>query len=344
MKKFFSLLPAIALAILLYSCGEKGPQPAEVNGMKKYESQKFGLSFEYPENWEYTEGKDFVSIYSMKAGMKRWPTYQPKGAPVAKISVQKAVLDSTRNLDTIIVKMKEFLPEEYYTPMKDITIDGVQGKTTTYEFELEDGPFKGAYYFAAKDSGMATVINFEAFAGTWDKYQATFDKIVKDITLASTPLPDSVEIITVQEEIDPPTMDLTERNGDGFAIGIPGNMTKRQAPGGKGSAESAFYFDTDARMDCFVRVDKFDAAKTTDLKKIVDENKASFKNAAASKTTLAGKEAYVLTWSPAANLSQKVWFVLHNKKFYRVSINWFVPEAKDYLAPLEASAKSIKFK
>lgn len=343
MKKFFSLLPAIAMAILLYSCGEKGPQPAEITGMKKYESQKFGLTFEYPENWEYAEGKDFISVYSMKDGMKRWPTYKPKGAPVAKISVQKAVLDSTRNLDTVIVKMKEFLPEEYYSPMKDITIDGIQGKFTTYEFELEDGPFKGAYYFAAKDTGMATVVNFEAFAGTWEKYQPTFDKIIKGMTLASSPSTE-VRIDTIVEELDPPTMDLTERNGDGFAIGIPGNMTKRQAPGGKGSAESSFYFDTDARADCSVRIDKFDAAKTTDLKKIVDENKGSFKGASASKTTLAGKEAYVLTYSPAPKLSSKVWFVLHNKKLYRTIITWNVAEAKDYLAPLEKSAKSIKFK
>ncbi len=342
MKKFFSLLPAIALAILLYSCGEAGPKPAEVNGMKKYESEKFGLSFEYPENWEYTEAGDFVAIYSMKEGMKRWPSYAPKGAPVAKILVSRAVLDSTRGLDSIITKMKDFLAEEYYTPMQELTIDGTPAKSTTYEFDLEDGLFKGAYYFAAKDSGMATIVNFETFAGTWDKYKPTFDKIVAGLKLATTPSA-IVKIDTVIQELDPPTMELTERNGNGFSIGIPGNMTKRDAPGGKGSAESSFYFDTDKRMDCFVRVDKFDAAKTTDLKKIVDENKASFKNAAATKTTLAGKEAYVLTWSPAANLSQKVWFILHNKKLYRVHINWFVPEAKDYLAPLEASVKSLKF-
>ncbi len=342
MKKFFSMLPAIALAILLYSCGESGPKPAEVTGMKQYESEKFGLSFEYPENWVASEAGDFFAVYSMKEGMKRWPSYATKGAPVAKILVSRAVLDSTRNLDSIIVKMKEFLAEEAYTPMQDLTIDGTPAKTTTYEFDLEDGPFKGAYYFAAKDSGMATIINFEAFAGTWEQYKPTFDKIISGMKLAHSPSLE-VRVDTVVEELEPPTMDLAERNGTGFSIGIPGNMTKRNAPGGKGSAESSFYFDTDARMDCSVRIDQFDASKTTDLKKIVDENSKSFKNAKATKTTLAGKEAYVLTWSPGANLSQTVWFVLHNKKLFRVSINWFVPEAKDYLAPLEKSAQSIKF-
>ncbi len=343
MKKFFSLLPAIALAFLLYSCGESGPKPAEVTGMKTYENTKYKQSFEYPENWEFTEGKDFVAVYSLKEGMKRWPQYESQGAPVARIFVMRAALDTNRTYEEVVTKMKEFLGEEQYSPAKEVTIDGTSATTTTYEFPLKDGMFKGAYYFAKKDSGMATIVNFEAFGETWDKYKPTFDKIINTMKLASSQSLE-VRIDTVVEQLEPPTMDLTTRNGEGFSIGMPGNMTKRQAPGGNGSAESSFYFDTDARADCSVRIDKFDAAKTTDLKKIVEENRGSFKNAAATKTTLAGKEAYTLTYSPAANLSSKVWFVLNNKKLYRTIITWNVAEANDYLPALEKSAKSISFK
>ncbi len=319
-------------------------KPAEVTGFKTYLHKETGLSFEYPENWEFTEGKDFVAVYSLKQGMKRWPRYESDGAPVAKITVARVKLHFNRTFEEVIVKMKEFLVEEQYTPMQELTIDGTLTKTTTYEFELKDGLFKGAYYFAAKDSGMATVVNFEAFGSTWDKYKPVFDKIIQGMTFASSPTDEIKNQETLVDEINPPTMYLTKTKFDGFSIGMPGNMSIRQAPGGRGQAESSFYFDTDARVDCSVRIDKFDAAKTSDLKKIVEDSRASFKNASATKTTLAGKEAYTLTYSPAANLSSKVWFVMYNSKLFRIIVTWNNVEANDYLPALEKSAKSISFK
>ncbi len=319
-------------------------KPAEVTGFKKYLHKETGLSFEYPENWEFTEGKDFVAVYSLKQGIKRWPRYDSDGAPVAKITVSRVKLHYNRTFEEVIDLMKNFLEEKYFTPMQELTIDGTLTKTTSYEFELKDGLFKGAYYFAAKDSGMATVVNFEAFGSTWDKYKPVFDKIVKGMTFASSPTDEIKNQETLVDDIAPPTMHLTKTKFDGFSIGMPGNMSIRQAPGGNGSAESSFYFDTDARADCSVRIDKFDAAKTTDLKKIVENSRASFKNAAATKTTLAGKEAYTLTYSPATNLSAKVWFVMHNSKLFRIIVTWNKLEANNYLPALEKSAKSIRFK
>ena len=48
-----------------------------------------------------------------------------------------------------------------YSFPEKVMIDGVEGKKISYAFELEDGNFHGEMYFAAKDTGIATVLTFE---------------------------------------------------------------------------------------------------------------------------------------------------------------------------------------
>ena len=65
--------------------------------------------------------------------------------------------------------------------------------------------------------------------------------------------------------------------------------------------------------------------------------------AAGKKTKFGGTEAYVMNYKASGKVKGRVWFALKNDKLYRVMLNWFVGEEKDFLPPFEKSVKSFKF-
>lgn len=342
MKKLVLILMLIAIAsMMITSCGKSGPDPVAIESLETHTDDVTGFSIKYPKNWvaNSVAGLRFVA-FSNDAGKKRFNKYDTEGFPGAKIDVIVADMKEGMTIDSLVKISKMFGPEVYETA--DVTIDGVQGKKLLYSFPLVGGMFNGVTFIATKDNLKATVITIESFDDSYETYKSSFDEVIASIKLAIAPEPKAIDTVFQTEEAPMPSLTLESRSGDGFVISVPDNF-KSENIGKSATALRSWSFLGARRGDSFIKIETFDASKQKDLKKIVEENRASFQNAAPKQTSLGGQTAYLLDYKPSGTIKGKVWFALKGDKMYRVTINWFVGEEKDFLPIFEKSVASFKF-
>ena len=342
MKKLILMLLLVSFAgIFVVSCGKSGPDPVAIESLDTYTDAVTGFSIKYPKNWNKSSvpGTRFV-VFSSDQGRKRFNKYDTEGFPVAKIDVVATNLSDSMSIDDVIKLSKIFGEDVYETA--ETTIDGVPGKKLIYSFPLAGGMFNGMMFFGTKDNQKATVLTIETFDNSYETYKPSFDEIIASLKLAVAPVPKTADTVFTTEEALPPSTTLAPRGGDGFEIGVPDNF-KSENIGKASNALRAWSFLGDRRGDSFIKIETFDAAKQKDLKKIVEENRASFQNAAPKQTTLGGTTAYLLDYKPSGTVKGKVWFAMKGDKMYRITINWFTGEEKDFLPVFEKSVASFKF-
>ncbi|HPP38705.1 MAG TPA: PsbP-related protein [Candidatus Kapabacteria bacterium] len=335
--KYFLL---VCLSIFILSrCGNKHGKPVEIEDLKEYKDEAVGFSLKYPSNWVVTKltGVRFAAFSSNNAKL-RFARYDTEGFPGAKIDLNVVKIDSVVTLDSIIKVNKTFQPDLY--KFDEVMIDGVKASRFRYSFELEDGEFVGELYVATKDGKLATVLFFEAFANTWDMYKDKFNEIVSSLKLAVEPAAPTAVTINVEEP--PASANLVPKSGPGYVIMVPDNfnLTKGIA---RNVISSQNYIGK-RRADCNIQVDVIDASQSKNLKKIVEENRPTYKNSGEPRSiNLGGVEAYVFPYQPTGQVKGRVYFALKGDRLYRITMNWFVGEEKDYLPVFEKSVNSIKF-
>lgn len=342
MKKLVLLFMLTTLiGTFIISCGKSGPEPIAIEGLETHTDEVTGFSIKYPKNWVKTSaaGIRFV-VFSNEQGKKRFNKYDTEGFPGAKIDIVAADMKEDATLDSV-VKLSKIFGDEVYE-IADATIDGQPAKKLIYSFPLGGGMFNGMMFVATKDNKKATIVTIESFDDSYETYKASFDEIIASVKLASAPAPKVADTMVVTEEAAPPSANLASRGGDGFEISIPDNF-KAENIGKAANAVRAWSFLGDRRGDSFIKIETFDASKQKDLKKIVDENRASFQNAAAKQTSLGGQPAYLLDYKPSGSVKGKVWFAIKGDKMYRVTLNWFVGEEKDFLPIFEKCVSTFKF-
>jgi hypothetical protein len=323
------------------SCGKSGPEPVAIESLETYTDPITEFSVKYPKNWvnNTVQGKRFV-VFSNNEGKKRFNKYDTEGFPGAKIDVVATDFKPGQTIDSLI-KISKLFGEDIYE-QADVTIDGVPGKKLVYSFPLGGGMFNGMMFFAAKDSLKATILTIECFDDSYEGYKNSFDEIIASFKLAKSPAPKSADTTFITEEAPFPSATLAPRGGDGFEIGVPDNF-KAENIGKASNALRAWSFLGDRRGDSFIKIETFDASKQKDLKKIVEENRASFGNASLKQTTLGGKQAFLLDYKAGGTVKGKVWFAINGDKMYRVTLNWFTGEEKEFLPIFEKSVASFKF-
>lgn len=338
MKRLLTFLSVAFTFILFVTNCSKGPEAPAIEGYKVYTNKATGLSLEHPSNWKVTENQMRFVAFNDNSGKSRFARYDTEGFPAAKIDITLSELDSTKNIDTIMQKTMRFTPDSY--EISDITISGLKAKKMIYTFELATGVFYGETYIVQVDDKNANIIQFEAFDGTYDKYKEAYDKVLKSYKPGKIPTK-TTDTVTQIEEQPLPSQNLVEKNGMGYSIRIPDNFAAERGPS-KGVLESKNYIGT-RRADCNIIVDVIDASKNKKLDKIVEDNRPSYKNATPSKTTIDGKDAYSMNYSFGRDVLSRVYFVINGDKLYRITVNWFKGEEKDYLPIFEQSIKSFKF-
>ncbi len=339
MKILMKLMVVLGLSIIFIAC-DSGAKPVEIEGLSDYKDQVLGFSTKYPKNWSVSSlpGDRFV-VFSHQEARKRFSKYDPDGFPGAKYEVISFKLDSNRNFQKVLEGVKVFDPTAYKE--SSTTIDNTPAMKFTYAFDLTDGMMNGEMYIAQKDSNYATVVRFEAFGDTWEKYKKSFDEMLASVVLASTPAEKVRDTTTILEEAPPPSTNLTEKSGDGFTIMIPDNFQSENVGKSQGALRVYNYMGM-RRGDSYIRIETFDASKSKDLKKIVEDNKTKF-NATPRETTISGKKSYVMDYKASKDVKGKIWFAIHNDHLYRITINWYAPEEKDFLPPFEKSISTFKF-
>lgn len=332
MKKYtISLLTFLAL--ILISCGEKGPQAPDAGELKPYTDEATKFSIEFPSNWEdvKVEGKQFQA-FSMPNGKIRFTNFSTEGLPVARISMTVMVMDTNQSLQTAIDTSMIF-SKEYYSAPVEVSVDGTKGKKLTYSFPLSDGQFDGELIVASKDGKLAHIIKFETFAGTMEKYKPTFDKILKSIKLGVKP--EASVVVGAAEELPPPSKTMKSVSGNGYSIQIPDNFTATPKSGGT-------MYAGERRGDSYVTVT---TSKTTskNLKGTAERNAKAVGSSKIIKMKIGGKEAYMISYDANAKIHRDIYYVINNGTLYQIVVDYFKEAADMYKDVLTKSAKSVTF-
>jgi len=336
MKKISILILSIfTVAFFITSCGDQ-QKVVEIEELATYTDPATGFSIKYPKNWisSNTVGTRFLS-YTTKDILPRFKSYATDGPAGAKIDYLVVNLTGEMTLDSVMAK--KMFQENVYSAPEKVQIDGVTGFKQTYTFPLSDGKFEGEIYYAQKDSGIVGVIAFEAFADLFDHYRPKFKEIIASVVL---PEIKEAKADTIKKiiEAEPPSKNLVTYTGKGFSIKIPDNFdVKKPRP-------NSYKFEGERRGDCYILIDITDASKQSNLDKIIKDNKSKFGGKDPKPTKLGGIKAYVFEYSPGGKIKRKAYFVIKDKKLYRIIVDWNKVEDKDLFYPVfMKSVASFKF-
>lgn len=340
MNKVLSI-SLFCLLLALTSCEEK-QKPVEMGELKEYNDETLKMGMKYPSNWETLseEGKSFFAN-SMKNGSERLVTFASNGMPIAGFQMLAIKVDSTKTIEKIEQSLREFKASAYDAD-ENINIDGITAKKMTYSFPLNDGECKGFTILAQKDSTMATIIKFKTFAGSYLEYEPKIKEIISSIKLAQTPPERSDTLYVPSEEFPFPSETLVSKSGKGYSISIPDNFKAVNSTAS--GAEYSQKYEGERRLDSYVQVDVIDASKQSNLKKIVEQTTKSIPNKKESNLKLSGVDAVLVEYSAATNIQRRLYYVVKDKKLYRITVDWFKGEQEQYLPVFEKVVNSLKIK
>jgi len=328
---------SLLIGVIISGCG--GNKAVEIKSLTTYTDAAMGFVIKSPSNWQSQnrEGERFLS-YTSAEGLKRFHNYDVDGETAAKIEVNIIQLGENQTIDSVM--FRKIFQKEIYSKPENVTIDGVKAFRQTYTFDLNDGQFQGEIYYAQKDPKIVTVISFEAFGGTFDKYKEKFSEIIKDVKLAYI-AEKKADTVKVVKEADPPSANLVNYKGEGFTILIPDNF-RVLTP--KTNSLKNYMLQGDRRGDCNISIDITDATKQNKIDKIAQDNKTKFGGAEPKATNLSGQKAYIFEFSASAEIQRRAYFVVNGNKLYRIIMDWNKVKDADMFKPIfEKCIASFKF-
>ncbi len=339
MKNTIISVFSLALALVIFSSCNNSPKAIEIQGLDRVVESNYKYEISIPSNWLNTKNAKRVASFSNKEASDRFRKYEGEGFPGAKVDLEVIALDSS-GIDGLIAKRKVFAAEVYSAPTK-ANIDGAEATKLTYTFDLSDGSFDGEMYLTTKDNKTATLITFETFGATKEKYKEKFAEILKSVKLATTPIKKEGDVLVNNVEAAPASKNLKATSGTGFAISIPDNF-KTESGGAKALFSKRYIGER--RGDSYVQVDVIDSKKSNNLKNIADGTKTAVKGGELKETKLGGQSGFFFTYAPAKDVNGRIYFALKNDNLYRITINWFHGEEADYLPVFENVIKSFNIK
>jgi hypothetical protein len=334
-----SLLMALVTLAVITACSS-GPQPVEITQLATYTDDALKFEVQYPENWvtAKTLGQRFT-VFSSNDAKPRFSDFATTGFPGAMIDVFASTLDSTKTLDSVVSASKRFDASVY--KQSNVTVDGVQGIRLDYSFPLEDGDFKGVFIAATNDDVTYTTLKIEAFADAWTTYADNFDKIIASLKLAQTQNK-TADTLNVVEELPFPSDTLAPQKGNGFTIQVPKNFYLGKA--NAANTIASYNYIGDRRGDCNIQIDVLDGSKTKELSSAATELASKYPGSPKpSATKVAGTNGYQINYNATKDVKSRVYFAKHGDKIFRITMNWYVPEAANYLPIFEKSFNTLHF-
>lgn len=334
------MLAALMTSLLVLGCSKKANDVA-IDDLANYQDPIVKFSLQYPKNWVVAKsaGSRFVAFSSKEAMEKFRDLGNPnmEESPSFKIDVVAIKLENGMTFDSVVAG-KQFQPQVYSAP-QNVTIDGVPAIKQTYQFDLGTTTFHGEVYYATKDSQVVTAIYFEEIGGNFEALRPKINEILKSFKLAYAAKKQDNSAAQTQQEAPAPSSNFLTHKADGFAIGYPDNFTYK--PGKASGALKSYNYTGERRADCNVQIDVVDT-KGKDLNKIVNDAKGAYKSGEPKATSISGKSAYMLSYSLGGQIASRVYWVVNGNKLYRITMNWFKGEQKDYLPVFEKMVSSFK--
>ncbi len=332
---------AASAVLAIAGCSKKVEVPP-IAGLETYDDKTANFSLQYPKNWKATpEAGKSVTYYSNEQIMERFNgnnAYGEMELAGAKIGVTVTKLEGPINLDSVINSGKIFEDPTIYQPLQDIQFDGVKGRRLSYSVKYEDGEFKGEKYYAMKDSTALTILEFEAFGGSFDALHPKFEEIFKSTKLAYFKPVSRDTAGGKPAETFKASETLASYDGSGFSINYPNNFSAKNVGGG------TQFQGIGGPSDCIINISVADASKQGNLTSIIAQNKKLYKAESSSTTKLDGNDAAYIEDTPVKDVRRRTYFSVKGGKLYKVTLQWFKPEQEFFLPVFEKSLASFKFK
>jgi hypothetical protein len=338
--RFGTMLTAFSAVLMIISCGKK-VEPPPIGELDTYEDKSMNFSIKFPKGWKSAiEVGKRAEYYSTEQIMMRFRTYDESEATGAKVVIIANKPEGSVNMDSVINATKIFEDPSVYSPVEDVTIDGVQGKRLKYAYKYGDGEFKGERYFAMKDSTAVTMIEFESFGGTFDALHPKFEEMLKSVKLAYAK-PAVVKDTTGGKpaETFKPSDALSTFEGKNFSMSYPTNFSGKPAGGG---LEAIQFQGIGGPSDCIVNVTVTDATKQSNLDRIIEQNKKLYKAESSTPAQVGGIAGAYIEDTPVKDVRRRTYFAVKGNKLYKVTLQWFKPEQEFFLPTFEKCFASLK--
>ena len=328
----------LALLVVIGCERHAAPVPIEELELIKDDVRKFEVKV--PQNWTHQILKGELILASANPKTtKRFLDFS-KGEGGAKVELRAVqITDSTRVMDSLIKNSKVTFEDglDRYE-IENATLGGKPAKKLWVAFDQEDGQFRSEAYFAENDS-VVTILTLAAFGATFDDYKDEFAQIISSVKLARRPDAPKGPDTLAPTGPQPPSDTLRRFSSPQFVIQIPQNFDGKRLSGA--GIESVNFVGS--RRDCNIQVDVFDASKQKALDKILLQNKPNYGGKDPFSTNIGGQKGAYFEYAPTSKINSRAYFVLNNKKLYRITMNWYKPDEKLYLPVFEKCIKSFGF-
>ncbi len=335
-KNLSRLAGALALVLFALQACQQKPKVAPITGWQKYQDPYFKVQFTYPQGWYASAEGGKVSLYPSQDAVQKF-FEQVEGV---EFVVSYAKLDSAQpqTLEALLQSMQKGLTESNYevNPAETRTIDGTAASVLNYRGRLTEKTYISVLEAVALKDSVKYSIKYSALNEMFTPYRVVFDTLV-----ATSRLPRAVAAVS---SADPslPSPDFTEFENKFLRISYPANF-EPGTPAPKG--EMQFSLELKGyRQDCTIRIDIL-PAKGLAVEKVVEQNAGKFRGASAPRaTTLSGEKGMYLNYTPAKDVSSRVYFMVKNDKVYRIIMNFYTPMRDDFLPAFEKTVASLQVK
>jgi hypothetical protein len=345
-------IPVLAIAVIMSGCGGKEESaPVTVSSYTEYSDPVLKFAVRYPEGWKQTasQGKQVAFVSSSRV-YDAFATFEPQGELGAKIEVGGGPGDDAAVDNSIQELRSTFTDASVLKGPEATTLNGMPAKKVSYSFDVGEVKFTVERFYVAKDSMMTyletgVMGNFANYATVFDSVRASFRPAQPLQPAAGSTMPVDTTGGAVQPKdsdlVEAPAADMKSYSGSHFSISYPSNFEQGSA-GAKGAMASVMF--SGARNDSYFQVDVIAPPEGLDLDKIAEQNKKAYGGRAGTPTSVGGQKGYVFSYNPGKNVTSRAYFTMANNKLYRITMNWFTPQANLYQDAFQKALGSFRAK
>ncbi len=319
-------------AILITGCaGEKKMEPVAVGEMVQYKDPGIGFAISHPAGWVQNTQVGQALFYNAQGVEQKFRVPTDAGPTGVEVSVRVTKtadpIGTAANLKSEWSQTGVQLGQEQQMRVNEATGTKVPFTANYGERSI----IHSHHVFLMGDSALYD-LGFSGFGAHYEANATVFDAILTSFQMPKPKEKGRDETL--------PSASYVDFDAKAFTFTHPENFNSTNPP--KGQNEMVIELQG-YRRDCSVRFDVFGAQGLT-LDKVFEQNKGKYRSTTTGKATIGGENAMSVSYSPTREVDSRAYFVVKNDKVYRITTNWYKPQAAAYTAAYETLINSIKFK